>query len=423
MNKWSHKHQKLWITKQGGGSHYPWLVIKRKADILETLGQWDNAENLYCRNLEMSERFGDRIHLALSQNDLGWMLTNKGRPDQARTMLEEAYKTFKEAEHSYGLARCCNFLGTLHYRQGQYQKAIEYYNTDLELSVTSNDQEAVCALYGNLGIVYYELGELDKALDHYRKQIELSKKVGNTANICNGMGNMASIYMDQGDYQKALECSNIQLTMATQMGELNSIAVASNNIGDCCLKQGHFLEAKEYFEKQLIISKKLGDKFLESVAYGDLGQVFQALGRNKEALENYSLAIDIQSKLEIKYYLCYYLIFRAGLYHELKQPDQALADTTAGKAIAIEIGREEMIFKARLLEALLTAEENQSEAEAALTGLLAENQDGKRRFEILHHLHRITAKPAYKEQARELIKASDTATWPHSLRRLAGELE
>ena len=423
MSTRRYKPGMMWIADGGRRSFYPWLIVKRKADVLETLGQWDNAEKLYLRNLEMSGYCGDMVHQALSQNDQGWMLTNKGRPDQARTMLEEAYKTFKETNHSFGLARCCNFLGTLYYRQGQYQKAIEYYNADLDISVTVNDQEAVCALYGNLGIVYYELGHLPKALDYYRKQIELSEKIGNRANICNGMGNMASIYLDLGDYAKALECSNTQLTMAAQMGELNSIAVASNNIGDCYLKQGHFPEARENFERQLAISKKLGDKFLESVAYGDLGQVYEALGQKREALQNYSLAIEIQNNQDIKYYLCYYLFARAQVYFDLKQFLPALEDTASARAIAGEIGREEVLFKVRLLEALLKAEDDPAEAADALAGLLEENSDGKRQFEVLCQMYRITAKPAYKDQAQGLFQSANTATWPHSLRRLAENWE
>ena len=163
-------------------------------------------------------------------------------------------------------------------------------------------------------------------------------------------------------------------------------------------------------------AKKLGDKFLESVAYGDLGQVHQALGHYPEAIQNYTLAIDLQTRLEIKYYLCFYLVLRARLYYKLKQYGLAREDAASGKAIAEEIGREEVIFKARLLETLLKAEATQSEAESALTDLLAESQDGKRKFEILYHLHRITAQPGFKDQARTLLKSVNRETWPYDLR-------
>ncbi|MDO9068364.1 MAG: tetratricopeptide repeat protein [Deltaproteobacteria bacterium] len=423
MRKRKHTPDMLWLESADRDGYYPFKIVASKADVLVTLGHWDQAEQLYQKNVDISGLFGNETRRALAQIDLGWMMTNRGQMDLSRRILTEAHAVLEREKNLKGLARCCNFLGTLHYRQGQYQKAIEYFQADLKLSASLNDQEGICALYGNLGIVYYEQGETDKALDHYRKQIELAERIGDTANVCNGMGNLASIHIDQGDYNQALECSRVQYDMATRMGEQNSIAIACNNIGDVCLRQGNILEARDNFEKQLAIAKKQGDKFLESVAYGDLGQVCQALGQHQEALQNYSQAKDLQAQQDIKYYLCYYLIFRAGLHYDLKQFSRAREDAASGKAIAAEIGREEMVFKARLLEALLTAEANLSEAETALTGLLAENQDGKRRFEILHQLYRITAKPAYKEQARELIKASDTATWPHSLRRLAGELE
>lgn len=419
----TYKIVKLWIKSTYEERYYPLLIVASKADVLVTLGHWDQAEQLYQKNVDMSGLFGNETRRALAQIDLGWMMTNRGQMELSRRILTEAHAVLEREKNLKGLARCCNFLGRLHYRQGQYHKAAEYFQADLRLSENLNDQEGICALYGNLGIVCYEQGDTGKALEYYRKQIDLAERIGDTANICNGMGNLASIHIDQGDYDKALECSRAQLDMAARMGEQNSIAIASNNIGDVCLRQGNVSEARDNFEKQLSIAKKLGDRFLESVAYGDLGQVCQAMGRDQEALKNYSMAINIQSDQDVKYYLCYYLILRAGLYHELGLFSQSRADTAAGKAIAAEIGREEITFKARLLEALLKAETSRPDGEAALAALLAENQDGKRRFEVLHQLYRITAKPDYKEQAREMINASDTAAWPHSLRLLAGELE
>jgi len=409
----------LWMESADKAGYYPFKIMASKADVLVTLGHWDQAEQLYQKNVDISGFFGNETRRALAQIDLGWMMINRGQMELSRRILNEAHSVLERGKNLKGLARCCNFLGTLHYRQGQYQKAIEYFQADLKLSQSLDDQEGICALYGNLGIVYYEQGETEKALDHYRKQIGLAERIGDTANVCNGMGNLASIHIDQGDFDKALSCSRAQLDMAARMGEQNSIAIASNNIGDVCLRQGKILEAKANFEKQLAIAKKQGDKFLESVAYGDLGQVSQALGQHREALELYSLAISLQAEQEIKYYLCYYLLFRAGLYYELKRFEQALADTAAGKAIAEEIGREEMTFKARLLEALLKAESSRPEAEAVLTGMLAEDLEEKRRFEILHHLYRITAKPGFKGQLQGLLKAADTSAWPHHLRRLA----
>jgi tetratricopeptide (TPR) repeat protein len=423
MRTTKHKPSKLWIESEGCDLFYPLKIVASKADVLVTLGHWNEAEKLYQKNVDMSGLFGNETRRALAQIDLGWMMTNRGQMELSRRILTEAHAVLEREKDLKGLARCCNFLGTLHYRQGQYQNAIEYFQSDLKLSASLNDQEGICALYGNLGIVYYEQGETEKALDHYNKQIELAERIGDTANVCNGMGNLASIHIDQGDFNKALECSRVQLDMATRMGEQNSIAIACNNIGDVCLRQGKVLEARDNFEKQLAIAQKQGDKFLESVAYGDLGQVCQGLGQNREALENYSLAIDLQSTQDIKYYLCYYLIFRAGLHYALKQFSQAREDAAAGKAIAEEIGREEMIYKARLLGALFKAEDEPDQTVEALRVLLEQNTESKRQFEILYHLYRITAQPGLKEQAQALLRSVNMETWPNDLRLKAGEME
>jgi tetratricopeptide (TPR) repeat protein len=366
---------------------------------------------------------GEQIRKALALNDLGWMMVNRGQMDEARKSLEEARQILEQHGHRAGLARNYNFLGTLHYRQGQYRQAEKYYLLDMGISEQDGDLDAVCAILGNLGIVNYEQGHLEKAMEYYQQQILLSRKTGNLANICNGMGNLASIHMDRGEYEKAMECSLSQLEHATSMGEQTSIAVACNNIGDIQLKQGNFGPAMSNFQRQLSIAQKQGDKFLESVAWGDLGQAHDALQQDREALDEYGKAIRIQAELDIKYYLCYYLSCRAYILFRSGCERESATDNEKALSTASDIGREEVAFRCRVLQALLKQKEDRNGAAYLLLDLLSEQQDGRRRFELFCWLFQMTLNPDYKRQAGDIAAISETGCWPHSLRLLAEKLK
>jgi hypothetical protein len=95
MRTTKHKPSKLWIESEGCDLFYPLKIVASKADVLVTLGHWNEAEKLYQKNVDMSGLFGNETRRALAQIDLGWMMTNRGpcrigagkRPERPGPML------------------------------------------------------------------------------------------------------------------------------------------------------------------------------------------------------------------------------------------------------------------------------------------------------------------------------------------------
>ena len=57
--------------------------------------------------------------------------------------------------------------------QGDYEKALEYYEKDLEISerTLGSDHPSTATTYNNMAGVYKEQGEYEKALEYYEKAL------------------------------------------------------------------------------------------------------------------------------------------------------------------------------------------------------------------------------------------------------------
>ena len=64
-----------------------------------------------------------------------------------------------KANYNQGMSDCYNNIGLVHYYQGNYHKAIEYYLKSLKIKEELGDKKGMSQCYNNIGIVYYYQGD------------------------------------------------------------------------------------------------------------------------------------------------------------------------------------------------------------------------------------------------------------------------
>ena len=148
--------------------------------------------------------------------------------------------------------------------QGNYDKALEYYNKALEidLSVHGDRHPNVATCYNNIGGVYDSQGNYDKALEYYNKALEIRLSVlgDGHPNVATCYNNIGGVYDSQGNYAKALEYCNKALEIFLSVFGENHPNVFTSycNIGITYYMQGLYSEAKV----NLIKAAEIGKTFL-----------------------------------------------------------------------------------------------------------------------------------------------------------------
>ncbi|HTY08622.1 MAG TPA: tetratricopeptide repeat protein [Candidatus Edwardsbacteria bacterium] len=399
-----YKPRALWWGDPTRRSYFPFAVQEARSDILFAMGEWARAERVYDACRERAAAFGMADKKAHYDGTLGWLHFNTGRDETARGLIDGAVGHFTATGNKKELGKALNYLGSLHWRRGEYAKAIECFQRDLEISTEIGDQDGINSTTGNLGIVYNDMGDLDRAMEYYRRQEALSIEQNNRASLATAVGNMASVYLEWGDYARAEQCGKQQLLIYQQLGEKQGIGIACNNIGTVCLLRGEYGAARDCFERQRRISEEIGDRMLLSIAWGDLGQVHAAQQDLHEASVLFDRAIAAQRELELKYYLCHYLQQKAELLSREGAIGEARAANAEARAVAQEVGRRDVAFDADLLDARLTALSDPSRAIAALQAMISGQLEPQRRAAILYALFPLTKDPAHQQAACGLYR-------------------
>src|SRR5512136_1997429 len=86
-----YRRRVLWIGSQDQErrAFAPFRVLMSKAEVLDLIGEWAAAEEIYRLQVEADERLGDGGAAAEAKGALGWLLHKKGDDGGALSLFSE----------------------------------------------------------------------------------------------------------------------------------------------------------------------------------------------------------------------------------------------------------------------------------------------------------------------------------------------
>jgi tetratricopeptide (TPR) repeat protein len=276
---------------------------KRLGELLLTIGQLNKAEELYKVLLEQTS---DESEKAYYYHQLGYVKDHQGDYEKAiryyEKSLEIKQKTLS-ANHP-SLATSYNNIGLVYYHMGGYSKALSFYEKDFDIcqkTLPANHPDLATS-YNNIGSVYDNMGEYSKALSFYEKSLAIRQNIlpANHPNLAASYNNVGLVYYNMGEYSKALSfCEkSFEIFQKTLSANHPDLAGSYNNIGLVYKNMGEYSKALSSYEKSLeIFQKTLPENHpLLATSYNNIGSVYKKMGEYSKALSFYEKDLDICQK-------------------------------------------------------------------------------------------------------------------------------
>lgn len=232
----------------------------------------------------------------LAMHRIAWDGYLFSQPDSAFFYAQLEYNYAK----SKGLKdRMGNALGTQAVSfqiKGESDSAIKYFQKGLEIDREMDDKKGIVISLSNIGNIYNEQGNYPKALEYYNESLEMSrglKKVQNAKAAT--LSNIGVIHSEQGDYLKSLKYSEESLAIYEENNDQRGIAYVTNNIGNNYMGLKKDSMALRYFQKGLKVNRSIGDQNGVAISLNAISSVYHNF-------KDYSSAIDsAQKSLKISY--------------------------------------------------------------------------------------------------------------------------
>lgn len=260
---------------------------RRKVKLLELIGRWKEAEELYRQQLTTLREAGDRNSQAQVLTSLADLIRRLGRIDEAERTHREGEQIAREMNDPAAIARAVGYRGLLHWRCRQYKEALECYREQEDIARGLGDLSHVSMALANRGNVYAGFGEFDKALACYNEAEQIARGLGDRLGMASDIGNRGTIFSDLGQFDKALECFREEEQIEREAGFRKGIAHAVGNRGTVHLNRREYDEALKCFREAAQIHREIGFRYSLTSWLAELAHTIMEVAAIEEYLPAY----------------------------------------------------------------------------------------------------------------------------------------
>ena len=141
------------------------------ARLYDLQGNWQEVLQRSDRCLEMWEKIGNPVWIAIGLSNVGWVAAHVGNYEYARSSCERAAQMMRQyqPDDRSSVGHMIDSLGYIAYQMGRYEEAIDYYEQSRAEYAISGDIYFDADALDMLGATYRALGQLDKARECWQQ--------------------------------------------------------------------------------------------------------------------------------------------------------------------------------------------------------------------------------------------------------------
>lgn len=272
-------------------------------------------------DLDVARRSQDPKLVAKMLAALGLSRHLQGEYDKAIDYYQQALKIAHNLDSTLEATLLGN-LGLAHVQSGNYYaEAVDY--LDQHLASTQGRQKLQA--FGNLANAYFGADLYVKAIELHQKRLALSRKFGDQASEAKTLSDLGIVYQALGESTKAIQYQEQALTLAQKIKNQSIESFALGNLGVIYQSQRNYAKAADYQQKRLVLTRQIQDLRGEAEALGNLGGIAYFQGNYQGAIAQYDQAWNIAWNKLRDADLIYRIRGNQGLiYAQLNNPDKAL---------------------------------------------------------------------------------------------------
>lgn len=219
-------------------------------------------------------------------------------PDSAQAMIDQLYAFNQHIDYKRGMADALNLAGYNYFRLGDYPKALETFQSGLELSEEINYQKVTADILLKTGFIYHDNEDIITALKYYERSLKIFEALNDLDGIGSVYNEYGSIYRTKGEYAKALDYYLKGIAINKQIDDEIGNSAFYSNIGGLYLDQKDLPKALEYTQKGLLISEQIGDKVGIAIGLASIGNIYSEQGDYEKALEKLQQSLVISDEID-----------------------------------------------------------------------------------------------------------------------------
>lgn len=285
----------------------------------------------YLKALESAEKLPEtetavqRLNIHLS---LGQIYITTDQYSEASEHLDQAELLAQQLDDGGAYVAVCRWRTRLHELKGEYDAAFRWIERGLSKELDTADVPQIMLL---AGLIHIRQGQYEDALRYCHTVLELAEQQGEVTAVARA-NNLLGITFLRGDSQQAIAHFQEAFGLYQQAGDVQGEATTHNLIANAYFSLGQWTEADTHYRQALTIFDQISDTYNRIMAVNNLGGISLNQGKLDDALDFYKEGLDLTHKIGGSAWMLGVFEMNLGATHlRLRQPAAALNHLNASE--------------------------------------------------------------------------------------------
>jgi two-component system NtrC family sensor kinase len=285
-------------------------------------------------------------------------------PDSALQMLVNQPELCKQIKYYEGEADAIKIRGTAYKMKGNFVKALECFESAIEIAKQHNYKDAIPGIQSNIGLVFMNQGDYTKSLQSFYDALKSAEGLENKMVAGRIWNNIGTVHFFQGNLEKSMTDYQKMLEISIETQNHQGIILAHNNIGEIYLEKNDLKAALISFNKAIELLSKHKNDALQIATTKNLGLVYFKMNEIEKSVSFFNQALKFALLSGNKPSACKALIGMAKAYNQNKNYAVALQKSEEATSLAKEMNHRQLLRDAYEIKAIIY--ENQGDGLLAL---------------------------------------------------------
>jgi predicted ATPase/class 3 adenylate cyclase/DNA-binding CsgD family transcriptional regulator len=204
---------------------------------------------MYQESLALSRQLGDKFTLAEGLQNLGGLMMQQGKFDEAGVIIEEDLALRRQINDLDGMGTALIELGEIAFFQGKPAEAEQYFADSLECFRKVGNKHFVSRSLFSQAMVAFSAGDFELASRKYEQAIAIGQELREDSIVAVGLFRLARVSWTQGKYDLASHRYQEVLKIAQEIGIKPLLAWAHFGLAMLAVSQANYAEAKSHLEE------------------------------------------------------------------------------------------------------------------------------------------------------------------------------
>lgn len=275
------------------------------ADVYNSVGWVFRSQGLhhialdyYSKALQIYEELGLRQAFAWNQVSIGNVYFKLETMDLALVQYERAFELFSEIADTNGMALALSNIGMVEEENGRHQEALKRYieARDLRRHLAPSFSQSYDTY--QVGHGYMILGNDRKAVEHFNSALEMAREFDSKDNMARAYLGLGEVYERRGNVDSAL----VFYQLSTEFEDLSQVAKIYRKIAEMQHSAGRYGTALSSAERAISFARDHQLLEEEAEAFKLMSDIYLKLDlpfKSIEALQGHVTAVESMGKSDV----------------------------------------------------------------------------------------------------------------------------